>query len=369
MRMNILTTGRGDMESSRNFFEDDSNVKLKLTDFHFELPQQLIAQYPLEDRDESRMMVLNRQNREMAHRKFKDISEFFKPGDCLVVNNTRVFPARLTGTKDKTGARVEVFLLRNLENGIWEVMVKPARKVRLGNKIVFNDEFACDIIDNTVSGGRIIEVHCNGNFYQVLDEVGQMPLPPYIKRAPEKVDREFYQTVYAEKLGAVAAPTAGLHFTKDLLQQLVDKGVVLVPLTLHVGLGTFKPVQVDDISRHQMHSEYYEIEEDAAEKINKAREAGKTVTAVGTTSVRVLETVTDRNGYVRAGRGWTDKFIYPPYQFRAVDHLITNFHLPESTLLMLTSAFGGHEFIMDAYQNAIKEAYRFFSYGDGMLIL
>jgi len=196
-----------------------------------------------------------------------------------------------------------------------------------------------------------------------------MPLPPYIKRAPEKIDREFYQTVYAEKLGAVAAPTAGLHFTKDLLQQLLDKGVILVPLTLHVGLGTFKPVQVDDISRHQMHSEFYEIDEDNAEKINKTREAGKSVIAVGTTCVRVLETVTDRNGFVRAGRGWTDKFIYPPYQFRAVDCLVTNFHLPESTLLMLTSAFGGHEFVMGAYDNAIKEAYRFFSYGDGMLIL
>lgn len=369
MRMNILIIGRGDMEPNKNFFDGDSNVKLKLADFQFELPHQLIAQYPLENRDESRMMVLNRQSREITHHKFKNIGDFFNPGDCLVINNTRVFPARLMGTKDKTGAKVEVFLLRNLENGIWEVMVKPARKVRLGNKIVFNDDFACDIIDNTVSGGRIIEVHCNGNFYQVLDEVGQMPLPPYIKRAPEKIDREFYQTVYAEKLGAVAAPTAGLHFTKNLLQQILDKGVILVPLTLHVGLGTFKPVQVDDISRHQMHSEYYEIDEDSAEKINKTRETGKSVIAVGTTSVRVLETVTDRNGLVRAGSGWTDKFIYPPYQFRAVDLLVTNFHLPESTLLMLTSAFGGHEFVMEAYANAIKEAYRFFSYGDGMLIL
>jgi len=357
------------MDSRKNFFDDESNSKLKLTDFDFELPPQLIAQYPLEEREKCRLMVLNRQTREVQHRVFKEIGEFLKPGDCLVVNNTRVFPARLIGTKDKTGAKVEVFLLRNLENGIWEVMVKPARKVRLGNKIVFTDEFTCDIIDNTVSGGRIIEVHCNGNFYEILEEVGQMPLPPYIKRAPEAIDREFYQTVYAEKLGAVAAPTAGLHFTKEILQQLADKGVRIAPLTLHVGLGTFKPVQVDDISRHQMHSEYFELDEESAEAINKARESGNAVIAVGTTSVRVLETVADRSGLVRAGRGWTDKFIYPPYPFRAVDRLITNFHLPQSTLLMLTSAFGSHELIMEAYKTAVKEAYRFFSYGDGMLIL
>lgn len=357
------------MDFNRNYFDDESNIKLKLSDFEFQLPQQFVAQYPLKERTESRMMVLNRRNREVAHRKFKDIGEYIKPGDCLVINNTRVFPARLIGTKDKTGAKVEVFLLRNLENGIWEVMVKPARKVRLGNKIVFNNDFTCDIIDNTVSGGRIIEVHCNGNFFEVLEEVGQMPLPPYIKRSPEPVDREFYQTVYAERLGAVAAPTAGLHFTEELLMQLQEKGIKIVPLTLHVGLGTFKPVQVDDISRHQMHSEYYELEEETSEIINKTRESGKSVISVGTTSARVLETVTDRNGYVRAGRGWTDKFIYPPYQFRAVDALMTNFHLPQSTLLMLTSAFAGHEFIMEAYRIAIKETYRFFSYGDGMLIL
>jgi S-adenosylmethionine:tRNA ribosyltransferase-isomerase len=248
-------------------------------------------------------------------------------------------------------------------------MVKPARKVRLGNKIVFNNDFTCDIIDNTVSGGRIVEVHCNGNFYEVLEEVGQMPLPPYIKRTPEPIDREFYQTVYAEKLGAVAAPTAGLHFTKGLFEQLQNKGIKIAPLTLHVGLGTFKPVQVDAISRHQMHSEYYELSEESSEIVNKTQEAGKRVVSVGTTCVRVLETVTDRNGYVRAGRGWTDKFIYPPYQFRSVDTLVTNFHLPQSTLLMLTSAFTGHEFIMEAYRTAIRNKYRFFSYGDGMLIL
>ncbi len=357
------------MEYKQNFFEEDTNTKFKLADFEYELPEKLIAQYPLEDRSVSRMMVLNRVTKEIEHRTFKDIVEYINPGDCLVVNNTKVFPARLFGTKDKTGAKVEVFLLRNLENGIWEVMVKPARKVRLGNKIVFNDNLTCDIIDNTVSGGRIIEVHCNGDFFEILEEVGQTPLPPYIKRLPEQVDRDQYQTVYAERLGAVAAPTAGLHFTDEVLQQLKDKGVKLTRLTLHVGLGTFKPVQVDDISRHQMHSEYYELTEDAARIINQTRQEGNAVVAVGTTSVRVLETVTGRNGFVRSGEGWTDKFIFPPHQFNAVDRLITNFHLPQSTLLMLTSAFSNHDFVMQAYKLAIKEKYRFFSYGDSMLIL
>ncbi len=356
------------MDTSRNFFEEE-NVRYRLNDFNYQLPEKLIAQYPLEERDQSRLMILNRSTREIQHRIFKDVVEFLNPGDCLVINNTRVFPARLIGTKDKTGARVEVFLLRNLENGIWEVMVKPARKVRLGNKILFNESFYCDIIDNTISGGRIIEVHCNGDFYEQLDKVGKTPLPPYIKRDAEDIDKEYYQTVYAEAVGAVAAPTAGLHFTESLLQQLREKEVHIVPVTLHVGLGTFRPVQVDDISRHQMHSEYYNVSESSAEIINRTRQKGNAVVAVGTTSVRVLETVADRNGLIRAGQGWTDKFIYPPYQFRIVDHFITNFHLPQSTLLMLTSAFAGYEFLMSAYKIAVKEKYRFFSYGDSMLIL
>ena len=357
------------MDLNKNFFEDDIGAKLKLSDFSYHLPDKLIAQYPLENREESRLMVLNRTSRDIDEKHFTDISEYLDPGDCLVLNNTRVFTARLIGTKDKTGAKVEVFLLRNLENGIWEVMVKPARKVRLGNKIVFSKDFTCDIIDNTVSGGRIIEVHCNGDFFEVLEEVGQTPLPPYIKRPAEQIDREYYQTVYATQRGAVAAPTAGLHFSSDLLKRIEEKGVRIAYLTLHVGLGTFKPVQVDDISRHQMHSEYYEISEEAAEIINKTRSSGKAICAVGTTSVRVLETVAGRNGRVRQGRGWTDKFIYPPYQFQAVDKLITNFHLPESTLLMLTSAFAGHDFTMEAYRKAVKGAYRFFSYGDAMMIV
>lgn len=357
------------MDSSKNFFEDDAYIKLKLDDFSYELPEKLIAQFPRKERDQSRLMVLDRSTREIHHKVFKDLSEFFNEGDCMIVNNTRVFPARLIGTKDKTGAKVEVFLLRNLENGIWEVMVKPARKVRLGNKIVFSPEFSCDIIDNTVSGGRIIEVHCNGDFFEVLENVGKTPLPPYMKREPEPIDREYYQTVYATERGAVAAPTAGLHFTTEMMETLKNKGVNIVTVTLHVGLGTFKPVQVDDISRHQMHSEYYEISDEVARTINETREKGKAVYAVGTTSVRVVETVADRNGYVRQGKGWTDKFIFPPYQFRAIDHLITNFHLPQSTLLMLTSAFANHDFTMKAYQEAIKEKYNFYSYGDAMLVL
>ncbi len=357
------------MDISRNFFEDDTQIKLRLSDFRYHYPEKLVAQYPLERRDEARMMVLHRATREVEHRIFKDLPEYLQPGDCLVINDTRVFPARLLGTKDKTGAKVEVFLLRNLENGIWEVMVKPARKVRLGNRIVFENGFTCDIIDNTVSGGRIIEVHCQGDFFEVLDEVGQTPLPPYIKRKPEPLDREFYQTVYARKRGAVAAPTAGLHFTDELLERIRERGVRIAPITLHVGLGTFRPVQVDDISRHQMHSEYYEVSEESAQLINRTKQEEKAVVAVGTTCVRVLETVADRTGYIRPGKGWTDKFIYPPYSFRMVDRLITNFHQPESTLLMLVSAFAGHEFIMDAYHTAIQEKYRLFSYGDGMLIL
>ncbi len=357
------------MDSSKNFFDDEINAKFKLDDFDYELPNKLIAQYPLTDRDKSRLMILDRNTQKIYHKTFMNIVDYINPGDGLVVNDTKVFPARLLGTKDKTGAKVEVFLLRNLEHGIWEVMVKPARKVRLGNKIVFNDKFTCDIIDNTVSGGRIIEVHCNGDFNDILDEVGQTPLPPYIKRSSENVDREYYQTVYAKTRGAVAAPTAGLHFTEELLHKLRDEGVEMVNLTLHVGLGTFKPVQVDDISRHQMHSEYYELSEESARKINKIKERGNAVVAVGTTSVRVLETVTDRTGFVRPGRGWTDKFIYPPYQFRVVDHLITNFHLPRSTLLMLVSAFANHDFLMNAYKEAMNKSYRFFSYGDSMFII
>jgi len=357
------------MDTSKNYFDDFKNVKLKLSDFDFELPADKVAQYPLQKRDECRLMVLHRDTQTIEHRKFSDIIEYLSPGDCLVLNNTKVFPARLVGKKDKTGARIEVFLLRNLDGNIWEVMVKPARKVRLGNKILFNEQLMCDVIDNTISGGRIVEFRFDGEFYDLLDKYGQTPLPPYIKRPAEDIDKEYYQTVYAERPGAVAAPTAGLHFTRELLRQIQEKGVQIATVTLHVGLGTFKPVEVEDIGRHQMDSEYYEINEEAVRTINRCRENGNDVIAVGTTSVRVLETVVDRNGYIRPCRGWTDKFIFPPYKFRAVDHLVTNFHLPRSTLLMLVSAFADYDFIMESYQKAIQEDYRFFSYGDAMYII
>ncbi len=357
------------MDVSKNFFEDENEIKYRLADFEYELPEELIAQFPLKERDQSALMVVNRETQQVEHRRFQDVVDYVNPGDCLVVNNTRVFPARLFGKKDKTGARVEVFLLRNLENGIWEVLVKPARKVRLGNKIVFKEGFSCDIIDNTVSGGRIVEIHCNGDFFEMLEEVGQTPLPPYIKREPQPEDREYYQTVFAQHRGAVAAPTAGMHFTEELIDKIKAKGIAIAPITLHVGLGTFRPVQVDDVSRHQMHSEFYLVSPESARAIAETREKGGAIVAVGTTSVRVLETVADRNGTVRAGEGWTDKFIYPPYQFQSVDRMITNFHLPQSTLLMLVCAFGGYDLMMKAYQEAVKQKYRFYSYGDSMIIL
>lgn len=357
------------MGTSKNYFDLDGNIKMKLSDFVFSVPENLIAQYPLKDRSESQLMVLNRQTENIEQCKFKDLPNHLNQGDCLVINDTKVFPARLIGKKDKTGAKVEVFLLRNLENGIWEVLVKPARRVRLGNKLIFKNDMYCDVIDNTLSGGRIVEFHCNGELFNALEEIGQTPLPPYIKRQPEEIDKEYYQTVYAKYPGAVAAPTAGLHFTMELLDEIKNKGINITNITLHVGLGSFKTVQVEDISRHQMDSEYYELGEKAAHTLNKAKENGNSIIAVGTSTVRVLETVVNPNGYLRPSRGWTDKFIHPPYKFRAVDHLITNFHLPKSPLIMLVAAFADYDFIMRAYKKAMKADYRFFSYGDAMYII
>ncbi|MBN2365827.1 MAG: tRNA preQ1(34) S-adenosylmethionine ribosyltransferase-isomerase QueA [Calditrichaeota bacterium] len=356
------------MDSRKNYFDISDTIRHKLEDFQYELPQELIAQYPLKDRDSCRLMVLDRESGEISHKKFTDLVDLLKPQDCLVLNDTRVFPARLFGQKDRTGAQVEVFLLRNLEGNMWEVMVKPARKIRIGNKIVFSDNLSCDVVDNTLSGGRIVEFNSNGNILQILDNIGYMPLPPYIKRMPEELDQEYYQTVYADKPGAVAAPTAGLHFTDELLNKIGKKGITITRVTLHVGLGTFRPVKVDDISRHKMDSEYYEVDSETAQAINKSRKEGKSVVAVGTTCVRALETLTDHHGFIRAGKGWTDKFIYPPYEFRIVDKLLTNFHLPGSTLLMLVSAFSSLELTKEAYNQAMKEKYRFFSYGDAMFI-
>ncbi len=342
---------------------------MKLSDFKYNLPEKLIAQYPAEKRDQSRLMVLHRDTQKIEDKIFADIVDYINPGDCLVINETKVFPARLMGTKDKTEAKVEVFLLRELENGLWEVLVKPARKVRVGNRLSIGDELVCDVIDNTVSGGRVVRFRYEGDFFEIVERLGQSPLPPYVKREPEPIDKTRYQTVYARVRGAVAAPTAGLHFTEEILQKLRDKGVKIVPIVLHLGLGSFRPVMVEDLSRHKMDSEYYEISEQAAETINQTIKEGGKVVAVGTSVVRALETQVTSEGLVKPEKGWTDKFIYPPYDFKIVDRLITNFHLPGSTLLMLVCAFADRDFIFKAYRRAIKEKYRFYSYGDAMLIL
>ena len=357
------------MDSKKNYFDSINGSRYKLEDFNYELPQELIAQYPLTERDTCRLMVVQRENGQILHQKFPDVISWMKAGDCLVLNDTRVFPARLFGKKDRTGANVEVFLLRNLEGNLWEVLVKPARKIRIGNKIMFDEELYCDVVDNTLSGGRIVEFNSNGNIFHILDKIGNMPLPPYIKRLPEKVDSEYYQTVYAKRPGAVAAPTAGLHFTDSVLNQIEEKGIKIAHLTLHIGLGTFRPVKVEDISRHKMDSEFYEVNADTARLINETRDNNGSVIAVGTTTVRVLETLADHHGFIRPAKGWTDKFIYPPFEFKVVDKLITNFHLPGSTLMMLVSAFSSLDLIKSAYQQAIEERYRFFSYGDSMIIL
>ncbi len=341
---------------------------MKLSDFKYNLPEKLIAQYPEEKRDKSRMMVVDREQESFEEHVFKDIVSYMEEGDCLVLNETKVFPARLEGTKDKTDARVEVFLLRELEQGLWEVLVKPARKVRVGNRLSIGKELSCDVIDNTVSGGRVVRFNFDGDLYKVVDQIGKSPLPPYIKREPEPMDKDRYQTVYARVRGAVAAPTAGLHFTKELLNKIEKKGVKIVPLVLHLGLGSFRPVVVEDLGRHKMDSEFYEITQEAAEMINETKENKKKVIAVGTSVVRALETSVTSEGWAKASSGWTDKFIYPPYDFKIVDRLVTNFHLPNSTLLMLVSAFGGRDLVFKAYRKAIREKFRFYSYGDAMLV-
>ncbi len=342
---------------------------MKLSDFKIEIPSELIAQYPVDHRDESRLMVLDRKNETFEHKIFRDILDYLNPGDAIVVNETKVFPARIFGVKEKTDARVELLLLRQLEQNMWEALVKPARKVRVGNRIQITDEFGCDVIDNTTSGGRVVRFDNNGSdFFELINRVGVSPLPPYINREAEAVDREKYQTVYAKKIGAVAAPTAGLHFTQDLMDAIREKGVKFIPVVLHVGLGTFRPVQVEDLSRHQMDSEYYEISQESAAAINEVKLGGGSVIAVGTTSVRALETSANADNLVKADSGWTDKFIYPPYKFKIIDGLVTNFHLSGSTLFLLTCAFAGKDFVMESYEAAVKENYRFYSYGDAMFI-
>ncbi|MBN2426168.1 MAG: tRNA preQ1(34) S-adenosylmethionine ribosyltransferase-isomerase QueA [Calditrichaceae bacterium] len=343
---------------------------MKLSDFKFDVPENLIAQYPVDKRDESRLMIIDRSKEASQHKVFKDVIEYLNEGDALVVNETKVFPARLFGVKEKTDARVEILLLRQLEHTMWEVLVKPARKVRVGNRIQITDEFGCDVIDNTTSGGRVVKFDYNGNdFFKIIDEVGMSPLPPYIHRDPDEVDRIKYQTVYAKKVGAVAAPTAGLHFTDELIEKLKSKGIKIIPVVLHVGLGTFRPIKVEDLSRHQMDSEYYEISEESAAKINEVKLNGGRIIAVGTTSVRVLETAANADNLVKPSSGWTDKFIYPPYHFKIIDSLITNFHLSGSTLFLLTCAMAGKDRMLKTYKEAIEMQYRFYSYGDSMMII
>ncbi len=340
---------------------------MKTSDFYYDLPQELIAQDPLEDRSSSRLLHLSMKDGSVEHRHFTDILDYLKEGDCLVVNDTRVIPARLYGHKEETGALIEILLLKRKENDIWECLVKPGKKARPGTKLVFGDGILKgEIIDVVEEGNRLIQFQYEGIFEEILDQLGEMPLPPYITHKLE--DKNRYQTVYAKNDGSAAAPTAGLHFTQELLQKVQEKGVKIAHVTLHVGLGTFRPVKVDDVENHHMHSEFYVVEEDQAKLINDTKKQGGRVISVGTTSCRTLESATDEDGVLHPGSGWTEIFIYPGYQFKMIDGLITNFHLPESTLMMLVSALAGKDRIMAAYEEAVKERYRFFSFGDAMFI-
>ena len=340
---------------------------MKTSDFYYELPQELIAQDPLEDRSSSRLMVLNKNNGRVAHKRFSDITQYLRKGDCLVLNNTKVIPARLLGVKEDTGAAVEVFLLKRLDANTWETLVKPGKKLKPGARVVFGDGlFRCEIKDVVQEGNRIVSFEFDGIWEEVLDKLGEMPLPPYITHKLQ--DKNRYQTVYAKFEGSAAAPTAGLHFTKELLKQIEDMGVDIAYVTLHVGLGTFRPVKVDDVTDHHMHSEYYIVDQDAADKINRAKAKGNRVICVGTTSCRTIESAADENGHINPMEGDTSIFIYPGYKFKLLDCLITNFHLPESTLIMLVSALAGKENVLNAYEEAVNERYRFFSFGDAMFI-
>lgn len=341
---------------------------MKKEDFYFELPEELIAQDPLEDRSSSRLLVLDKETGGVEHHVFKDVIDYLEAGDCLVINETKVIPARLFGTKIGTDAKIEVLLLKRGESDTWETLVRPGKKAKVGTRISFGDGILVgEVVDVVEEGNRLIRFEYEGIFEEILDRLGQMPLPPYITHQLE--DKNRYQTVYAKHSGSAAAPTAGLHFTPELLQAIETKGVEIARVTLHVGLGTFRPVKVDNILEHHMHSEFYQISAEAAEKINRAKECGKRVICVGTTSCRTVESAADEKGRLRETSGWTEIFIYPGYQFKVLDALITNFHLPESTLVMLVSALAGREHVLDAYEEAIREKYRFFSFGDAMLIL
>lgn len=351
------------------------SISMKLTDFRYKNEDLIVPTRPISPRDASKLMVLNRADQSIKHMQFSEIHELFNPGDVLVYNNTKVFPARLRGRKEKTEAMVEVFLLRELqpENMLWDVLVEPARKIRIGNKLYFSDDVVAEVVDNTTSRGRTIRFLFDGpneELYNVLDQIGTMPLPPYITRKPEESDKTDYQTVFAKERGAVAAPSAGMHFTQDLVAKLTKKGVLMVPVTLHIGWGTFRPVEVEDLTKHRMDSENYYIPEESAEQINAVLKGKKNkVVVCGTSAVRAVETSVTAGGFAKAAVGWTDKFIYPPYEFKVTQSMITNFHQAESTLLMLACALGGHELVMRGYQEALEKGYRFYSFGDAMIVL
>lgn len=349
---------------------------MKLTQFKFHFNENLLANHPAAHRDESRLMIVHRRSKTIEHKVFKDIINYFNEGDVLILNNTKVFPARLYGNKEKTGAKIEVFLLRELnhESKLWDVLVDPARKIRIGNKLYFgdNDDLIAEVIDNTTSRGRTLRFLFDGTaqeFRDIVERLGHTPLPKYIKRKDEPYDKERYQTVYAKEEGAVAAPTAGLHFSKELLKRMELKGVKMAEVTLHIGLGTFRPVEVEDLTKHKMDSEQFEVNKEACEIVNKAKGQKKRICAVGTTAMRAIESTVTTNGELKPAKGWTNKFIFPPYDFSIANCMITNFHMPESTLLMMVSAFAGFDLTMQAYKIAIKEKYRFYSYGDAMFIL
>ena len=341
---------------------------MKTSDFFYELPEELIAQDPLEDRTASRLLVLDRKTDKLEHKIFGDVINYLNPGDCLVINNTRVIPARLIGEKEGTGGKVEILLLKRRENDIWESLVKPGKKLRPGARVIFGDgRLKAEILEIAEEGNRLVKFYYEGIFEEILDSLGEMPLPPYITHKLE--DKEMYQTVYAKFDGSAAAPTAGLHFTNELLEKIRQKGIRIASITLHVGLGTFRPVKVEDVNNHHMHTEWYEVNNEAADIINETKKNGGRVICVGTTSCRTIESVADENGLMSAKTGETDIFIYPGYKFKVMDGLITNFHLPESTRVMLISAFAGKDRILSAYETAVKERYRFFSFGDAMILL
>jgi S-adenosylmethionine:tRNA ribosyltransferase-isomerase len=347
-------------------------MSISLKDFDYPLPKDLIAQYPAKRRDQSRLLVLDRKSGKMEHKLFYGVIDYLKEGDGLIINQTKVFPARIFGKSKKNTRKVEVFFLKRLDDKLWEVLVKPSKRVPEGSLISFEqDGLSCEILERTRSGSWLAKVNSHGDFFEVLERIGKVPLPPYIKREPEADDKSTYQTVYAKETGAVAAPTAGLHFTEELLKRIQDKGVERIAITLHVGWDSFRPVRVDDPKDHTLASEYFEIDPSVAERINEIKKSGKRIVAVGTTTVRALETAADdgEEEWIKPQSGWTKKFIYPPYEFKIIDSLITNFHLPRSTLLLLVSAFASREWILDAYQEAIKQKYRFYSYGDAMLII